>query len=163
MEKLGYYIQPTDLLVAKASETFVDRFVQCLQMEENVPEILEALGRSYKLGLVSNLAFSQGVWKALEKFGLDKFFGVIVVSGEVGWRKPHPKIFERALRTLSVKPSNAFFVGDSLDADIKGAKDAGMKAILLKRRPIKETADINPDRIIFSLEELFRTGKLCSS
>lgn len=159
LEKLGHNFQPTDSRIVKASEAFVDRFVQCLQMEEDVPETLAALDRRYKLGLVSNLAFSQGVWKALEKFGLNRFFNVIVVSGDVGWRKPHPKIFERALKTLNVKPSNAVFVGDSLRTDIKGAQDAGMKAIFVKRRPIKETVDIHPDRIIFSLKELLTAGK----
>jgi len=163
LEKLGYNIRPTDRLVTKASEAFAYQFVKYLQMEESVPEILEALGRMYKLGLISNFALPQGVWKALEKFGLNKFFDVIVVSGDLGFRKPHPKIFETALKTLNVKPSNALFVGDSLSTDVKGAKDVGMKSILLKRKSIEDTVDIHPDRIISSLGEVLGAIKLCLS
>jgi len=53
----------------------------------------------------------------------------IVLSSEVGKRKPHPAIFERALSELGVDSSDALFVGDRLDADVLGASRIGMKTV----------------------------------
>ena len=47
-------------------------------------------------------------------------------SSEVGWRKPHPAIFERALEALDVAPERAIFVGDKLSTDVAGASALGM-------------------------------------
>jgi len=86
---------------------------------------------------------------------LSKFFDVIVISGDVGWRKPSPKIFEKALEELHVSDSEAVFVGDAPFHDIAGARHVGMKTVLLRRLGEKETADTgNPDKIISGLEEL---------
>ncbi|HEX3055851.1 MAG TPA: HAD-IA family hydrolase, partial [Gaiellaceae bacterium] len=49
---------------------------------------------------------------------------------EVGWRKPHPAIFERALDALGVEPSATLFVGDTLATDVAGAAALGMRTCL---------------------------------
>jgi FMN phosphatase YigB (HAD superfamily) len=53
----------------------------------------------------------------------------IVLSSEVGKRKPHPAIFERALSELDVRSDEALFVGDRLDADVFGAARVGMRTV----------------------------------
>ncbi len=70
----------------------------------------------------------------LEREGIAELFEVILVSDEVGWRKPNPVIFELALERLGVEPGEALFVGDRIDIDVAGAKSVGMGA-----------AWINPD------------------
>jgi putative hydrolase of the HAD superfamily len=67
----------------------------------------------------------------IEKFSLKQFFDVVVVSGEVGWVKPSPKIFRTALSKLGLKAHQVVFVGDDYETDIKGAKDMGMKTVFL--------------------------------
>jgi FMN phosphatase YigB (HAD superfamily) len=54
-----------------------------------------------------------------------------------------------------VNSSEAVFVGDMLGLDVKGAKNVGMKAVLIERRPSEEILNVKPDRTIKSLRELF--------
>ncbi len=80
---------------------------------------------------------------------MTRFFDVVVVSGEFGLRKPHPKIFEEAIKTLGVEASEAVFVGDSLKADIYGAKRLGFKTILvenvgLRKNPYAIAGELDP-------------------
>jgi putative hydrolase of the HAD superfamily len=93
--------------------------------------LLESLrARGLKLGLVSN-AFDPGwlLHRDLEQMGLAQRLDFSVFSSEVGTRKPHPAIFERALEELGVEPENALFVGDRLYEDIRGAGELGMTTV----------------------------------
>ena len=93
--------------------------------------LLESLrSRGLKLGLVSN-AFDPGwlLHRDLEQMGLAQRLDFSVFSSEVGTRKPHPAIFERALEALGVEPENALFVGDRLFEDIRGAGELGMTTV----------------------------------
>ena len=93
--------------------------------------LLESLrARGLKLGLVSN-AFDPGwlLHRDLEQMGLAQRLDFSVFSSEVGTRKPHPAIFERALEALGVEPENALFVGDRLYEDIRGAGELGMMTV----------------------------------
>ena len=96
--------------------------------------------------LVSNSAIPECVWKLSDKFGLKDFFDVILVSGEINKRKPSPEIFEKTLNALGVDASKAVFVGDTLGLDVKGAKNVGIEAILIERRPLERILDIKPDK-----------------
>ncbi len=60
------------------------------------------------------------------RWGLAERLDVVVLSSEVGKRKPHPEPFERALAALGVAPAQALFVGDSRYHDVEGAAEAGM-------------------------------------
>ncbi len=93
--------------------------------------LLEALRASgLKLGLVSN-AFDPGwlLHRDLEQMGLTDRLDFSVFSSEVGIRKPHPAIFERALEALEVDPAHALFVGDRLYEDVRGAAELGMTTV----------------------------------
>jgi putative hydrolase of the HAD superfamily len=93
--------------------------------------LLEALRRrGLKLGLVSN-AFDPGwlLHRDLQQMGLEERLDFSVFSSEVGTRKPHPAIFERALEALEVEPQRALFVGDRLYEDVRGAAEVGMTTV----------------------------------
>ena len=105
--------------------------------------LLESLrARGLKLGLVSN-AFDPGplLHGDLEQMGLAHRLDFSVFSSEVGTRKPHPAIFERALKALRVEPSRTLFVGDRLYEDIRGAAEVGMTTV----QALWFRADENPD------------------
>ena len=68
-------------------------------------------------------------------------------------RKPRPEIFTQALNSVGVKPSDAIFVGDSMEADVAGAKNMGMRSIHLLRKPIEGNHLANPDASVTSLAE----------
>ena len=86
--------------------------------------------RGLKLGLVSN-AFDPGwlLHRDLEQMGLAERLDFAVFSSEVGKRKPHPAIFERALAELEVDAADAVFVGDRLYEDVRGAGELGMTTV----------------------------------
>ena len=93
--------------------------------------LLDALReRGLTTGLVSNAFDPPGLLhRDLEQMGLGERLDVAVFSSEIGKRKPHPAIFERALAELAVEPSHAVFVGDRRYEDIRGAKEAGMTTV----------------------------------
>jgi putative hydrolase of the HAD superfamily len=101
------------------------------QPAAHTPALLESLrGRGLKLALVSN-AFDPGwlLHRDLEQSGLAERLDFAVFSSEVGKRKPHPLIFERALDALAVPPEDAVFVGDRLYEDVRGAGELGMTTV----------------------------------
>jgi len=105
--------------------------------------LLESLrSRGLKLGLVSN-AFDPG-WllrRDLEQMGIAQRIDFAVFSSEVGKRKPHPEIFERALTALGAAAEESLFVGDRLFEDVRGAGELGMTTV----QALWFRADENPD------------------
>jgi putative hydrolase of the HAD superfamily len=91
--------------------------------------LLEALrDRELKVGLVSNALDPPNLLhRDLERLGVAQRLDVALFSSEIGWRKPHPAIFQRALGTLEVEPAQTLFVGDTLATDIAGAAALGMR------------------------------------
>ncbi|MGQ0773020.1 MAG: HAD family hydrolase [Pseudonocardiales bacterium] len=69
----------------------------------------------------------------LEALGLESAFDAVLISGELGVAKPHRAIFRTACATLGVRPGQAVHVGDRLDMDAEGARDAGMHGVWLDR------------------------------
>ena len=85
--------------------------------------------KGYSLGLISNAADREDVDQILDRFNFAHFFKLVLTSADVGYRKPHPFIFKRALREMKSNPENTMMIGDRLDADIIGALRLGLKAI----------------------------------
>jgi putative hydrolase of the HAD superfamily len=99
-----------------------------LQVASTTHALLESLrDRGLKLGLVSNAIDPPGLLhRDLERLGIAERLDFAVFSSEVGWRKPHRAIFERALGALDVPPEHVLFVGDKLSTDVAGASALGM-------------------------------------
>jgi len=68
-------------------------------------------------------------WEKIIRLELDDFFDNVFISDYLGVKKPHPKIFKKALKKMDVEPSEAVMVGDRLYSDIYGAKQVGMKTV----------------------------------
>ena len=104
------------------------------------PDSINALtglrGRGYKLGIISNLPWGSpaNMWRVeLEKLGLTCLVDDVVLCADVGWRKPAPQIFERAIKNLGTSASQCTFVGDDPEWDIRGSEEMGMRSILIDR------------------------------
>jgi FMN phosphatase YigB (HAD superfamily) len=95
--------------------------------------LLERLRATHRLGVVSNFDYTPTARLVLEREGVVDLFETIVVSDEVGWRKPKPVIFERALQAMSLVPEETLFVGDRPDIDVLGAQAVGMHAVWINR------------------------------
>jgi HAD superfamily hydrolase (TIGR01662 family) len=161
LRSLGYDFGVSSETVRGATLAFCKEFMNYVRIDENTKETLENLHGKYKLGIVSNFAIPECVVRLLERHNLDVLFDVVVVSGAVNKRKPSPEIFQKALEKLGVDASEAVFVGDTVDADIQGAKSVGMKTIFLERRSQKEAEHTYPDRTIKNLNELIAAVERC--
>jgi putative hydrolase of the HAD superfamily len=105
------------------------------KVNSEAKEVLQAITDfGLKIGLISNTWSTPGIIlrKVLEKFEIKQYFSFMLFSDEIGYPKPHKKIFREALKRFpSFKPSECAFVGDDYVADICGAKSVGMTTIWL--------------------------------
>jgi HAD superfamily hydrolase (TIGR01549 family) len=130
------------------------------ELEKTVPPelypdaepILNRLSRDgYALGLVSN-APPETV-KVVEALGLQRYVRSVVISGVVGYSKPHAEIFRIAMRKAGVEPRQAVHVGDVFESDIVGARNAGISGILIDRDGSQSGVDCPRIR---NLDEVYR-------
>lgn len=114
------------------------------------PAVLEELKRrGLRLAVVSN--WEPDLPEVLERVGLRGYFDAVVASALVGAAKPDPRIFQVALDAVSVRPEEAVHVGDSYEADVRGARAAGVYPILLDRDRVFSEVDCER---IYDLREL---------
>ena len=125
--------------------------------EDAISTIKELRDKGYNLGIVSNAGDDADVQKLAQNFGITQYFDFILTSAACSYRKPHPLIFEIALSNWYCPPSEAVMIGDNLDADIRGAQEAGIYGVWISRRADPVTDDqakIQPDATLSSLAEL---------
>jgi putative hydrolase of the HAD superfamily len=95
-------------------------------------EVLEELRRlRYRLGVISN--FDSRVYSVMESLKILSFFDSITISSETGYAKPHPGIFEAAIRVAGVPANRILFIGDNLTDDVQAGAAAGLHTILVDR------------------------------
>ena len=95
------------------------------------PALAKLRRRGYALGLISNAPAD--TVRVIRPLGLDGYMSTINFSGAVGYTKPNPRIFEIAMEKIGCGPEECVHVGDVYEADVVGAKNAGMKGILIDR------------------------------
>jgi len=123
-------------LDVKVSDTTIDilsnRYIQVLpdfnHLLQDTKETLEYLKPNYKLHIITN-GFEEIQHHKMQNSQIADFFDTITTSEEAGVKKPHSQIFEKALQKSNAKPENSIMIGDSYEADIEGAKNAGLEAI----------------------------------
>ena len=138
----------------RAARDIYDEWSVCghFTMYEEVPDVLRAIhAGGTKIGLISNTQRCLASFQT--HFELDGLFAVAVSSADHGYMKPHPSIFEAALREIGSSASRSVMVGDSLAHDIEGARQLGMRAVLVSRGAVP--AACPPDvPVIRSLRDL---------
>jgi putative hydrolase of the HAD superfamily len=154
LKSLGYNYGVSSPFVEAATAEFCAEFMKFVYLDENAKVVLSSLHGKYLLGIISNFAIPECVYELIKTHGLDKLFDVVVVSGAVNKRKPSPEIFKNTLKKLGISACETVFVGDTIDADIDGAKAAGIKAVYLERRVECEAKHASPDITIKKLSEL---------
>ena len=124
---------------------------------DTVATLAQLDAQGLTLGCVTNtLTLERGIHDALYRLGLRRYLRTVVVSSAMGYHKPHPSLFRRALDEVGIAAQEAVFVGDSLRADIAGAKAVGMRAVLThqyRQEPLEGTPT-PPDAVIQRLSEL---------
>ena len=113
-------------------------------MHDDTPAVLEALrARGLRLAVVSNA--DGRIAAALAASRLDRHFDAMIDSHVVGVEKPDPRIFHLALDACGVAPAEALFVGDIYEIDVRGARNAGMDAVLID--PLSMYGEVDCRRI----------------
>jgi putative hydrolase of the HAD superfamily len=114
------------------------------EMAPGAPEVLRALkGQDLPLALISNTGVTPGTTlrALLDEFGLLEHLDHLVFSDEVGLVKPNEKIFHLTLEKLGVKAEHAAHVGDHPEADVQGAKKAGMLTVQVNSTVSREQVE----------------------
>lgn len=121
---------------------------------DDAEPLLQSLFGRFKLGLATNgLSCLQREKIAGSK--LAHYFDAIVISGDIGVRKPEPAYFEHALEKLGVEAERTLMLGNSKPSDIKGAQSVGICAVYFDRDdPHGEDETVSPDYTIRKLPEL---------
>jgi putative hydrolase of the HAD superfamily len=125
------------------------------ELESDAAETLQKLkSQNYNLGIFSNAGDDKDVQELIEAFDIRHHFDFVLTSAACFYRKPHPRAFEIALAQWNVSPNEAVMVGDSLEADINGAKNVGMQSIWITRRAQFKDEDIRRIKPDFSMRKL---------
>jgi putative hydrolase of the HAD superfamily len=146
-----------DVAAAVASD-FAARRRQRMRLFDDALDTLQSFhARGVPLGLVTNGDAGQQRDK-IERFGLARFFDVIVIEGEFGAGKPDEVVYRHALNALGARPETTSMVGDHLEFDVAGSQRLGLSGIWIDRDGAGLPADaaVQPRRIIHSLRELLR-------
>jgi putative hydrolase of the HAD superfamily len=129
LEAFGLNIAPEDDRIAKAVEAYFSAFYDYCRLIPGTKEMLAGLRGEYRLGLLSNFTHAPAAVRLLELTGLESFFDSILISGALGFRKPHPLVFERLIEELGVEKDGIVYVGDDPEPDILGASQAGLHPV----------------------------------
>jgi putative hydrolase of the HAD superfamily len=129
LEELGYAVAPDDVRISKAVEAYFSAFFDSCRLIPGTLEMLEALKAPYRLGLLSNFTHAPAGKTILDLMGLAPHFEVILISGDLGYRKPHPLVFRRLVEGLRVDKAEILYVGDDPEPDIYGALQAGLQPV----------------------------------
>lgn len=109
----------------------------------------------YRLGLLSNFDDARTGREVLADSGVAELFEAVVISAEVGLRKPNPRIFVHLLELMRLGPHEVLFVGDSAADDVLGAQRAGIRVAWLSESKGPFPAHIaSPDFVLNNLTEL---------
>lgn len=124
---------------------FEDAYVQLCPTKTNLfphaHETLEYLQGKYTLHLISN-GFKESQDVKISNTGLGKYFQHIVVSETIGINKPDKAIFQHAIDLAVAAVGESIMIGDSLEADVRGALSFGMDAIYFNPAGLEKPADI---------------------
>ena len=143
-----------ELLPVMLAEVFraASRFK--LQLYPGVVEALAQLRWKYRLAAVSD---GQSLWAIpeLRSVGLAGYFNPVIVSSDLGFRKPDQRIFEAALTELELLPSEVIFIGNDMYRDVYGAQRLGMKTVFFRSNQGEQRpTGAEPDYIIYHFAEL---------
>lgn len=151
-----FYEQNGVLEVDKVNNAYKKRILSfnCYTVFDDAALILEHCKNSgYRNYIISNNY--PELPKAVEKLGLARFFSDYIISADIGFEKPRPEIFQHAI-TMAGNPEICYMVGDNPIADIRGAKEVGMKTILVhSAKGPSQDADYNCESLS-KIMEIFK-------
>ncbi|MCY3712084.1 MAG: HAD family hydrolase [Gemmatimonadetes bacterium] len=137
--------------------TFVElmrsRLASYTSWSDEAEPLLRCLqARKHPMAVITNGSKSQR--DKIEALYASRYFDAVLISGEVGIAKPDPRIFRLALSRLNAAPGQSVFVGDSVEHDIAGARNAGMMTVYISKGKTEDVDDALCDLVVTDLREL---------
>ena len=123
------------------SEEYIEYLPKFNHLFDGAIEILDYLKPKYNLHIITN-GFQEIQDNKLKNSNIDHYFTTITNSEMAGVKKPNPKIYDYAITEANASKSNSIMIGDCIDADVKGALNFGMQAILFNIDPSKSYDNI---------------------
>lgn len=139
------------LLANKLSNQYLEDSPRKGYLFPNTHNVLENLSKKYDLHIITN-GFKEAQVVKMQTCDLDKYFKEIIISEEVGFNKPDKRIFDYALEKTNATISDSIMIGDDMESDIIGAKNAGINQILFNPHQTPHTEEVTYE--IKDLDEL---------
>lgn len=136
--------ETSDVTINNIANDYIEYLPNNNHLLLDAVEVLEYLHKNYKLHIITN-GFEEVQHKKMSNSGILKYFHTVTTSEDAGVKKPHPYIFEKALKKGGATPENSVMIGDNLEADIIGAEQFGLKVIHID--PFEETSNHNFPKI----------------
>jgi HAD superfamily hydrolase (TIGR01662 family) len=159
MAQYGYSQLPDSVVESAMQQFYAESETYWIPIPSSTRVLDELRGEGYRLGLISNAGDERNVLRLISKSNLDGFFDPLLVSAAVGIRKPDVRLFEQVLDSWNLKGEQVVMIGDTLEQDIEGAQNAGIRQIWLKEnvdtpgnRNLAE--EINPEMIASNLSDI---------
>lgn len=140
-----------ELIPKQFEEDYVAMGPTKTNLFESAEKVLTYLQEKYHLHIISN-GFKEAVLTKMSVSNLNPYFKNVVISEDVGVNKPDKAIFEHALNLAQAQKQESIMIGDSLEADVYGAQNFGIKAIFFN--PLKAQKPDDVEQQIHHLEEL---------
>ncbi len=125
----GILVPPDDPRIAEGVEAYFSTFLDHVRLIPGTLEMLESVARRYRVGLLSNFTHTPAALAILNTVELARFFEVCVISGDIGYRKPHARAFEALVSGLGVDSACMIYVGDDPESDVTGALESGLRPV----------------------------------
>jgi len=140
--------RPNDALASHLNQVYLNHRFEDIELFDDVLPVLKASRAKYTLGILSNGNSYP------ERCGLEGIFQFAVFSQDYGVEKPDSRLFQIAVEKAGCSKQQLLHVGDSLETDIMGAINAGIKCVWLNRKRMKNNLSLKIDYEISSLLEL---------
>ena len=145
LTQCGLDAERANRYAARAFEAFAEVRHQ-VAYYDGALQTLDTLARRYVLGALTNGNADYA------RLGLDRYFAFGFTAADVGASKPHPAMFRAALKHTGVVPGAAVHVGDHPEHDVRGAQNAGMRAVWANYEGL--TDEVGADAVVGALAEL---------
>ena len=150
-DTLEFFGIQDDSIVLRIADLYLQRVSLKANLFPGVHETLAYLKEKYRLYIITN-GFVEIQTNKLESSGLSGYFSRIFMAEVTGFQKPDKRFFHYALSSVHAKKPESIMVGDDLDADIQGAKDAGIDQVFFN--PSGNLHNMPTTYEIRSIEEL---------
>lgn len=150
-DALGYQI--SDKAIDKIAHDYIAFLPENNQLFEGALEVLDYLASKYNLHIITN-GFAEVQYKKIANSGLEGYFKTVTNSEMAGVKKPHRNIFEFALSLAKTNKENSIMIGDCIEADVQGAINFGMRAILFDEKNTNSSNDVEKINHLLELKKI---------